>query len=278
VSGMGLLLVALVLASLAACVAFLHARQLGLRLGALVRPAHELRGALTALDLGLSLVERSPLSGLELAARADGLRLQLRRGREALAEIDSLRCRRRAWSRDPLTARDRPSGAVALTVIDLATLARERARAWAQLAPAYGATLRLVWRAGPAPIRAYRAQIEQALDNVIANGLEHGGGRVVVEAERFGTRVRVSIIDGGSGLKGLPPEPRRAPRSSQRGHGLAIAARSVERHGGTIGFTRVSGRAAVVIELPLEQPTRERVRPRGAGVEQAAARATSRAA
>ena len=43
------------------------------------------------------------------------------------------------------------------------------------------------------------AALASALDNLVANALEHGGGRILVEGERSGNVVRVLISDGGSG-------------------------------------------------------------------------------
>jgi signal transduction histidine kinase len=228
-----------------------RARMLGSLLRDLARPTHEVRGALSALDLGLSLVDRSPLSGLELAARSDGLRLQLARAREALAEIDAVRCGENAsqgFATSPRRARHGHDGGL----VDLTSLVRERSRAWSQLAPGYGAALRLAWSTGPAWVRADRRHLSKALDNLIANALEHGGGRVLVEGERNGSRVRIAISDGGTGLAVAPGSIEEAPPSSSRGHGLAIARDAIQQLGGTLSSTLRLGRAGVLIELPLE--------------------------
>ena len=55
------------------------------------------------------------------------------------------------------------------------------------------------WRAGPAWIIGDATALASALDNLVTNALEHGGGRVLVEGERSGNVVRVLISDGGSG-------------------------------------------------------------------------------
>jgi signal transduction histidine kinase len=216
---------------------------------AAAHPMHELRGALAALDLGLSLVER----GQEVAQCSDGLRVQLDRALEALEEIDALR------NGEP-RRRD-------AALVDLTAIIGARAVAWSQLAPAYGAAVRFRWRAGRVCLRGDLTDLLQALDNLIGNALEHGGGRVLVDGERRGSRVRITISDGGAGLRVSPKELVEAPESSARGHGLAIARNAVESLGGTISASVSSGSAAVVVELPLELP-----------VEAQPARAASRAA
>jgi signal transduction histidine kinase len=118
------------------------------------------------------------------------------------------------------------------------------------------------------------ARLTQALDNLIANALEHGGGRVLLEGERQGDSVRVKISDGGPGLRQPPLGlSRRRPRSG-RGHGLAIATDVVEAHGGKLVAGLGRHGPAIVVELPRERPaehslaarTRRSARPPGAPV------------
>jgi signal transduction histidine kinase len=113
---------------------------------------------------------------------------------------------------------------------------------------------RLRWRgnavrieAGPADavLAADRIHLGMALDNLIANGLEHGAGEVRVDARRVEGGCRVEVSNG---------LPRPAPPSEHdpaRGHGLRIAARELEREGGRLVPPRCT-RAEVVaaIELP----------------------------
>jgi signal transduction histidine kinase len=206
-------------------------------------PMHELRGALAALDLGLSLVEREQ----ELAGCADGLRLQLERARDALDEIDALR-----------SEKSKPRD---VALVDLGAVVGGRAAAWSQLAPAYGAAVRFSWRAGRAWLRGERTLLLQALDNLIGNALEHGGGRVLVDGERCGSCVRITISDGGPGLRASTHQFGETPVSSRRGHGLAIARNAVEVLGGSISTGVSMGRAAIVVELPLELAAEGLVQP-----------------
>jgi signal transduction histidine kinase len=239
-------LLALSLACLGLALAL--ARRLVTRLHSLTCPAHELRGALTALQLGLGAADRHSRCTPGLVLRTEGLRAQLERATLALAELDRGR-------RGEATATGAAVGQRESESLDLATIVLRTARAWSQLAPGYGARLDLDWRAGSVPIDGHAALLRQALDNLIANALEHGGGRVLVEGERLGARARVTISDGG-------PGPRQHANStgaswhSPRGHGLAIASEAIEAHGGSL-ISGVGGNgAALVLELPVTTTVR----------------------
>jgi signal transduction histidine kinase len=167
------------------------------------------------------------------------LRAQLGRAGEAIEELDR--------ARGATTEAENT-----MQLLDLASLVGRRARAWSHLAPAYGSRLRLSWRAGPVALLGSRSRIEKAVDNLIANALEHGGGEVVVEAVRCGTAVRISIWDSGTGLDRPPNELLARAPTSTRGHGLAIARSAIEWHGGRLSAVRRAGGTAVDIQLPIE--------------------------
>ena len=54
-------------------------------------------------------------------------------------------------------------------------------------------SLELRWRAGAAMVMADPCRVSQALDNLLANAIEHGGLRVRVEAAIGARRVRISV-------------------------------------------------------------------------------------
>jgi two-component system OmpR family sensor kinase len=255
----------LVLAS--AFVSALRARRLERRLRSLAPPLHELRGAMSALGLGLALIERDPLLRRH-GARFDALRAQLGRAGAAIDELDRARGTRVA------DEADQPP-----QLLDLASLLGRRARTWSQLAPAYGARLRLSWRAGSVALLGDRSRLEQAIDNLIANALEHGGSQVVVEGVRRGATVRISIWDSGAGLCRPSDGISAASAGSTRGHGLGIVRAAIEWHGGRLSFVRRDGGAAVDVLLPVEPAEGFRaVRTRGAGRESRIGSAAARAA
>jgi signal transduction histidine kinase len=209
------------------------------RVRSLSRPLHELRGAVTALELGLGVLLRS-CTCADVGNRADALYAQIERGTAALEEIDRRRTRRLETTVD--RHRD---------LIDLEALVLSRVRCWEQIAPGYRSRVRTEWRAGPAWTVGDSAALASALDNLVTNALEHGGGRILVEGERSGNVLRVLICDGGRGVFDLSGigEPDWA---SARGHGLAIAREAVEAHGGRlVTRARLSG-TAIAIELPVQ--------------------------
>ncbi len=114
--------------------------------------------------------------------------------------------------------------------------------------------MRCDWRAGEVWVRGDAEALTRALDNLIANALEHGGGRVLIEGERVAGLARVSISDGGPGA----PHPDRVCEpgpGSPRGHGLSIAKDAVESQGGRIVTRARSAGRALAIELALADVT-----------------------
>jgi signal transduction histidine kinase len=101
-------------------------------------------------------------------------------------------------------------------------------------------------------VRGRRGRLAQALDNVIANALEHGRGDVVVEGELVGNRIQISVSDQGHGVSARSRLRAASPRS-RRGHGIAIIRTTVTDHGGRLLFEQREGGFAVVIELPVAE-------------------------
>jgi signal transduction histidine kinase len=103
-----------------------------------------------------------------------------------------------------------------------------------------------------------RLRLAQATGNLIANGIEHGGGTVEVRGRRHDRVVRIEVVDEGPGLAAPLEElaqrarrPGRMRPDRSRGHGLAVAAAVALTHGGRL-FAAPSDRGArLVLELPL---------------------------
>lgn len=215
--------------------AFLRVRLLR-HLEAVARASHELRGPLTAVRLGLELSARArPPSPPRLRA------IELELGRAALALEDLAATRRRGS--EPATPRE---------AIDLADLVRDSADAWRPFAEARGAHLRVGGIRGEAWVAGHRLRLAQALGNLIANAIEHGGGEVEVTLESDADVVRLEVIDGGPGLPAPVEELWRRERSRQtRGHGLVIATRIATAHGGRLASAPSRRGARLVLELPV---------------------------
>ena len=90
-------------------------------------------------------------------------------------------------------------------------------------------------------------RLGQALDNLIANALEHGAGRVTVVGRVSRGSVTVSVLDLGGGLRALAERAPAGSWRSRRGHGLAIVRRAVEDHGGRMRLVRESSGTGVQI-------------------------------
>ena len=215
----------------------LRAVQTDRRLELVAQADHELRGPITALSLAVEALGRRP----ELRRRAAALDAHLDRLRLGLADLESARAGRRAPPR--------------LEEVRLDGVARAATEAWKPAVRAHGGKLSFEWRAGPVVAHADRARLSQALGNVLANAVEHGGRRVAVVGDRDGEGVTIAVRDSG----GSAP----SRQAKGRGRGLPIAARAVEDSHGSIYTPHLteavgrSGRRAAArseVESQLRRP------------------------
>jgi signal transduction histidine kinase len=226
---------ALIIGWVAVAVAYLRAHQ---RLVLVARAAHELRGPLSAAQLGLH--------GLGDSARVAAIELELRRAGRALDDLAA--------------ARSGAHGSTRPEVVDLAELTAAHAPTWRALANAHGAELRIeppvvVAQAGAVSSTAVVAdplRIAQACSNLVGNAAEHGGGVVRVRVRATGQVVRIEVADDGAGLPAsvaaLTASAR--VRHGRRGHGLAIAAAIAEHHGGRLAAAPSNRGARLMFEVP----------------------------
>jgi signal transduction histidine kinase len=211
-----------------AAAAFLRAA-LVRRMALVAQAAHELRGPLGAALLGLHGVGSGPGGSRRVAA----VQLELRRAGLALEDLHAAPRGRRA----PEIAEH----------VDVGALVTEAAEAWRPLAAALGTELHVAPVLGRPVVRADRLRLAQAVGNLVLNAFEHGAGPVRIRVEAARASVRVAVRDHGPGL---PAPPAGGPHAGRRGHGLAIAARVAERHGGRLFCAPVTAGACLVLELP----------------------------
>jgi signal transduction histidine kinase len=207
---------------------------------ALTGPLHELRGALAAIQLGLFALERRGPAAAA-ADRIDALRMQAERAHTAVEDVDDIRLAR--------GSSERP-----LERVEVGAVVRRRVIAWSGLAETRRRAVELRWPIGPAFARVHEGRLGQALDNLIVNALDHGRGVVRVSGILTETTVRIAVADQGTGLTRPLREVMQSHWHGRHGHGLAVAARIAELHGGRLVAT--SGRigSRVEIELPLAEP------------------------
>jgi signal transduction histidine kinase len=188
------------------------------------RAQHEVRGPLTVAQLALS--------GLERTARVQAIDLELRRAALALDDLAG------------------PGRARRCEPVDLGRLIADAAPAWRALADRCGGMLTV--EPAAAHVSGDPLRLAQACANLVANAIEHGGGRVHVRSSACRGHVRVEVSDDGPGLPAPVPDLLAAARSrrSHRGHGLAIASAIARSHGGRLTSAPAHVGARLVLEFP----------------------------
>tara|TARA_A100001391_G_scaffold155923_2_gene113771 strand:- start:15674 stop:17059 length:1386 start_codon:yes stop_codon:yes gene_type:complete len=115
----------------------------------------------------------------------------------------------------------------------------------------------------PLPVAGNRVMLEEAIDNLIDNGLKYGcaeGGRLSLVVERVGNMAALTVSDDGPGI---PPEASdrvfdRFVRLSDDsdggcGLGLSIVRAIAQRAGGDVGIISVESGCTIRLELPVAQ-------------------------
>lgn len=198
------------------------------------RAVHEIAGPLNAAGLALHAARRERASSARLAA----IDVELRRAARALDDLDAARLGRRV--------REGASDAV-----DVGVLVAQQALVWQGLAAARGASLRVAAGSGVV-VCGDAVRLAQAVGNLVANAVEHGGAGIALRVEPAGDRVRVEVHDDGPGLPAPVPALIRRARGGRgrHGRGLAIAAEIAARHGGRLATAPAARGTRLVLDLP----------------------------
>jgi signal transduction histidine kinase len=204
----------------------------GRRRASLNAAVHELRRPLQVLSLSLpaDTATSGPLeSSLRLAAAAVD-RLE----REINGELDG-------GALEPISMRPLVEAAVAR---------------WRPRAVLVGRSLTQRWRGGDPLLRGDEIGLSQALDNLINNSFEHGGGEVTVEVREVGCCLRLAVLDSGPAMKSPRGrshwwERARLNGRSRHGHGLRVVRGVAAQHGGSFQLLRTPGGTEARLELPL---------------------------
>jgi signal transduction histidine kinase len=228
-------------ASVATVIALLAVRSMRTRMEAVARACHELRGPLTAARLGLQL----GAGGGELSdVRLRALDLELARAALSLDDLETTKVETR-----PIRTAEE---------LDLEALLADSVEAWTGFAAERGVRLEVQWLGGSGRACGQRLRLGQAIGNLIANAIEHGGQEVEVRGRAVHGSVRIEVIDSGPGLPAPVAELTRRARGGRgrRGRGLAIAASIAEDHGGRLASAPSERGARLVLELPPAGSTR----------------------
>lgn len=197
----------------------------------------------TALNEAMHELRR-PLQVLSLALPADpagqeAVDSSLRLAAAALARLD------REINGDSLESE--------VGCVPVRPLLEEAVQRWGPRAASVGGGVSLRWRSDEQCVQGDRIGLAQAVDNLINNAIDHGGGRVTIEGRRDGTWLLISVRDsGGQATRARHARLRfwRGSRS-RHGHGLRVVARVVRAHGGNFGLRRVERGIEARLRLPL---------------------------
>jgi hypothetical protein len=142
--------------------------------------------------------------------------------------------------------------------VDIVALAQQVADLLSPDAVRRNIELRFVNHAGPVFVEGDRDHLQQAIVNIVANGIEAmpNGGLLKVEVEKSGGECAVVVSDTGAGI----PESVRdkvfdlyfTTKKNGSGLGLPMAFQTVQLHGGTIDVESQPGKGATFhLRLPL---------------------------
>jgi signal transduction histidine kinase len=148
-------------------------------------------------------------------------------------------------------------GTAVRTLVRVAPLLEAAVGRWRPRAARGGRSLELRCRCGAATVSGSAGDLAQAVDNLVANAVEHGGARIAVSATPVRGMLRIAVRDSGGGggrVAGRSERARLAARISgtaRHGHGLRIVRRIAAEHGGSFALQVGPGATEAVLELPL---------------------------
>ena len=198
-----------------------------------VKVAHELKNPLTAVKALVQLGLRNPA---ETASH------------ERLATVEREIARMQDILQSYLSSA-RPLVEVRLARVDLAPLVSGVLRALSARAEEAG--VRLLSQ-GNATVAVDPRRLEEALSNLVANGIEATppGGEVVVEVRPSSDEIEIAVRDTG---RGMPPEALRhlgtpffTMRAEGTGLGVVLARSAIALHGGTLRYESEPGKGTTV--------------------------------
>jgi signal transduction histidine kinase len=236
----------------------------------------DLGGVAAAWPLGASLAAAAAARGLSAGRRRTALNEalhELRRPLQTLALAaplgqagsrssveDSLQLAATALERLEREINGEPT-APARAPVDVRPLLAAAASRWRPRVALGGGSLRVCEgsAAGEAVVIGDRCLLAQALDNLLANAVEHGGPEIAVGTAREQGRLLITVSDRGP-CRRRPGRRREGPGDlatrlagrRRRGHGLRIVRRIAAEHGGAFELRRGAQGSEAALELPLQ--------------------------
>jgi signal transduction histidine kinase len=141
-----------------------------------------------------------------------------------------------------------------MTAVSVRDLVEAAVGRWRRLALDNHGSLEVDLECDSAVVEGTPFDLAQALDNLLSNAIEHGGGEVKIRCRREGSSwLRISVIDAGvpATRKAHRRKPRRGSRC-RRGHGLRVVGRIARRHGGSFTLSCAPQGSEATLRLPLK--------------------------
>jgi len=189
--------------------------------------AHELRTPIARIDFHLEMLRDAPDSA-QREARAEDIESEIGELNDLVGEL--LVYSRFDVETGPLKKKSLPLPETAHEVVDRLRATRPE--------------IEVLVRGDAEEVIAHETYFRRALQNLVANAKRYAKSQVVVEYERDDGGLRLSVVDDGPGIKEedrqriFEPFTRvddsRSRESGGAGLGLAIVARILKSHGGTV--------------------------------------------
>jgi signal transduction histidine kinase len=144
--------------------------------------------------------------------------------------------------------------------VSVKSLLEAAVRRWGPQAAMAGGGVSLRWLSDEQWVEGDQIELVQAVDNLISNAIDHGGGKVTIEGRKDGTWLLVCVRDSGASELAARRTQRRLWHGSRsrHGHGLRVVGRVARSHGGSFGLRWVERGAEAQLRLPLHLAEEDR--------------------